>query len=135
MRVLVDSSVWISFFRGRDTESAVSDALDYLLAGDEAVVNDVILSELLPAMRVRNETKNADLLGYVRTLPLATDWEGIRALQETCLRHGINKVGIPDLMIAQQAIVENLPLFSLDAHFRLLAQQVPLRLWPQERQS
>jgi predicted nucleic acid-binding protein len=46
----------------------------------------------------------------------------------TCLRNGINKVGIPDLIIAQFALQNNLSLFSLDKHFQLLGKHVPLNL-------
>ena len=61
---------------------------------------------------------------------LEIDWPDIRALQETCLRSGINKVGLPDLIIAQQAIRLGIPLFSLDRHFTLMSRHVNLVLWP-----
>ena len=70
------------------------------------------------------------MLSDVPSPALETDWNGIRALQETCLRSGINKVGIPDLMIAQQAIQLGMPLFSLDRHFALMSKCLGLRLWP-----
>ena len=40
--VLADTSVWIAYFKGRQEDRHISDALDYLLSGDEAVVNDVM---------------------------------------------------------------------------------------------
>ena len=46
------------------------------------------------------------------------------------MTNGINKVGIPDLMIAQQSIQGGSPVFSLDGHFRQMAKKLPLRLWP-----
>ena len=49
-------------------------------------------------------------------------------MQVTCLRNGISKVGIPDLMVAQYAMQLGLTLFSLDKHFRLLSKHVPLSL-------
>lgn len=61
-------------------------------------------------------------------VPLAVDWKGIVEMQVACLRNGINKVGIPDLMVAQNAIQHHLSLFSLDKHFRLLSKLVPLVL-------
>ena len=33
-------------------------------------------------------------------------------------------------MIAQQAIQLDVPLFSLDRHFALMAQHTSLRIWP-----
>ncbi|MBI2438574.1 MAG: PIN domain nuclease, partial [Lentisphaerae bacterium] len=56
------------------------------------------------------------------------DWDGIIEMQVACLRNGINRVGIPDLIVAQQAMQHNLSLFSLDKHFRLLGKHVPLSL-------
>ena len=37
--VLADTSVWIAYLKGRPEDKRVADALDYLLSGDEAVVN------------------------------------------------------------------------------------------------
>ena len=128
--VLVDTSVWIPYFRGGSDGKKAADALDYLLSGDEAVVNDVILSELLPFMNVRGETECVEALLALQSPALEIDWPDIRSLQETCLRSGINKVGLPDLIIAQQAIRLGIPLFSLDRHFTLMSKHMNLVLWP-----
>lgn len=128
--VLVDTSVWISFFRNHEEEKQIADALDYLLAGDEAIVNDVILAELLPSIIARRETELEELFCALRKPQLETDWKEIIDLQVQCLRAGINKVGLPDLIIAQQAISLDVPLFSMDRHFSLISKIVPLRLWP-----
>ena len=127
--VLVDTSVWISYFRG-DGGKAVTDAVTYLISGNEALVNDIILTELLPHMAVRGERECAEALSALNCPPITTDWTALRVLQETCLRAGINKVGIPDLIIAQEAMRLDVPLFSLDKHFPLIATVSPLRLWP-----
>ena len=129
MSVLVDSTVWISYFRGTKGEEKVAEALDYLLSGDEASVNEVIRTEVMPMMTVRGE--DASLLEAVRCPALSIDWPGVRALQVKCLRSGLNKVGIGDLVIALDAVSRDEPLFSLDRHFRLIKKVLPaLRLWP-----
>jgi len=133
--VLADTSVWIAYLKGRPEDKRVADALDYLLSGDEAVVNDVILTELLPAMQARGEMEAAALMGSLRCPALEIDWKGLRDIQTECLRAGINKVGIPDLIIAQQAVRLDMPLFSLDRHFELIAQVLPLCLWPRQHRS
>ena len=130
MDVLVDTSVWISFFKGRKEDVKICEALDYLLSGDEAVVNDVILSELLPPIVVRKERRLDKCLRSVRKIELSIDWDDIRRMQVVCIANGISKVGIPDLMIAQQAIQNGIPVFSLDGHFRQMAKKLPLKLWP-----
>ena len=128
--VIVDSSVWIAFFRGRPEDKTISDALDYLLSGDEVLINDIILTELIPFLNVRGEIEKASGLSILPAPSLETDWNELRKLQETCIRSGINKVGIPDVMVAQQAMRLDVPLFSIDKHFPLISQIAPLRLWP-----
>lgn len=36
------------------------------------------------------------------------------------LKNGINKVGIPDLIIIQQVVDQKISLFSFDKHFKLM---------------
>jgi predicted nucleic acid-binding protein len=42
--------------------------------------------------------------------------------------NGTNRVGLPDLIVAQHAMQHNLSLFFLDKHFRLLSKHVALKL-------
>jgi predicted nucleic acid-binding protein len=124
MRVLVDSSVWVAYFRGTGDLPDI----DWLIEEDLIVTNDLVLAELLPALLVRGETELADLLRDIERVPLTVDWDGIVQMQLVCLRNGINKVGVPDLILAQQAQQNGLSLFSLDKHFRLLGKHLPLGL-------
>ena len=124
MNVLVDSSVWSAYFRG----ASDLPALDWLIEEGLVVTNDLILAELTPVLLVRGERKLVGLLREIERVPLTLDWDGIIEMQVTCLRNGINKVGIPDLIVAQQAMQYNLSLFSLDKHFRLLSKHVAMHL-------
>ena len=45
------------------------------------------------------------------------------------MRKGINKVGIPDLIIAQNAIQHKIPLYTQDKYFHRLSQHFPLLLF------
>ena len=124
MRVLVDSSVWVAYFRG----TAPLSSLDWMIEEGMVVTNDLILAELTPPLLVRGERKLVGLLREIERFPLTVDWEEIIQMQVTCLRNGINKVGIPDLIIAQCATQNRLSLFSLDKHFQLLGKHFPLNL-------
>mgnify|MGYP002626740012 CR=1 FL=1 len=115
--ILVDTSVWIDSFHGGDCKNV----LDILLANDEACVNDVILEELLPSMNARNESEVRELLLALPKLQMNVDWSALVAMQTENIRHGLNKVGIPDLMIVQNAIQCNAKLFSIDRHFALMS--------------
>jgi len=124
MNVLVDSSVWIAYFRGSDA----ADRMDWLISEGLVVTNDMILAELLPALLVRGERRLARLLRETVRYPLTPDWDDVIGMQTVCLRNGINKVGIPDLLIAQHAQQRHLCLYTLDRHFTLLSQHTSLKL-------
>jgi hypothetical protein len=91
------------------------------------VTNDLILAELIPALLVRNERRLVSVLQEVERVPLTIDWDGLVDLQVTCLRNGINKVGIPDLIIAQQAMQHHISLFTLRTRPMLLRAAAPQR--------
>ncbi len=56
------------------------------------------------------------------------NWDEIVEFQVRCLKAGANGVGIPDLMIAQNAKANNCNIYSLDKHFRLLEQVIKVKL-------
>jgi len=125
MSVLVDSSVWIDYFRGSER----SVRLDYLIEENLVAVNDLILSEIIPALYIKRQGKLIDLMRQIACPSLHIDWEDLIQIQITCLRNGLNRVGIPDLVIAQHAIQNRMELYSLDKHFQMLAMHIPLALY------
>ncbi len=125
MAVLVDSSVWIDYFKS----GANSTHLDYLIDENLVVVNDLILAELVPFLTVKRQMKVIKLLGKLEKLPLSIDWEGIIQLQVDCLSIGMNGVGIPDLLVAQNAKQQQCKVYTLDKHFRFLQQVYNLELF------
>lgn len=125
MNVLVDSSVWIDYFR----DTGCAETLSILIEENLIVVNDLILSEILPPLLVQKETELVALLREVNRQPMRIDWEEIIGLQTMCLRKGINGVGIPDLFIAQNAMQGNMRLLSNDKYFRLISKHTRLKLF------
>jgi len=117
--VLIDSSVWIEYFKSGGLEK-----LDRLIEEDLACINELILTELAPAFMLKNETDILEGLQAISIIPLNVDWEIVRDYQLMNLNNGINKVGIPDLIILQQVIDEKITLFSFDKHFRLMQSQL-----------
>src|SRR6056297_142057 len=110
--VLVDSSVWIEYFK-----SGGGGKLDRLIEEDLACVNELILTELVPAATLKKETDILDGLQALSMIPLTIDWEIIRDYQLMNLQNGINKVGIPDLIILQQVIDQKISSFRFYKHF------------------
>lgn len=113
MEVLVDTSVWIDYFRSGEN----STKLDFLIDENLLVINDLILTELLPLLFVRNEKSIIRLLKKVKNNAIKINWQEITAFQVQCLQSGSSGVGIPDLLIAQNAIQNNTPIYSIDKHF------------------
>lgn len=126
MSVLVDSPVWIDYFR--DEEQA-DDRLEWLITEGLVVTNNLILAELIPPLILQKQTKLVSLMRVVPMLPLSIHWMGVIDDQVSCLRHGLNKVGIRDLIIAQNAKSNGVALFTHDKHFQLMAKHVGLELF------
>ena len=124
MSVLVDSSVWIDYFRsGRHAEH-----LEALIEENQIATNELILAELVPALQIKRQNGLITLLREIERAPLEPDWDDIIRLQVLCLRHGINAMGIPDLLIVQNALQNDLRLMARDRHFVLLSRHVGLKL-------
>jgi len=100
-----------------------------LIEENLVVINDLILAELIPALQVRMEQELITLLQEIKRQPMVIDWNDIIALQTSCLSHGINGVGIPDLLIVQNAIQGGLRLLSKDRHFVLISKYFPLVIY------
>ena len=113
MSILVDSSIWIAYFR----KGINNVELEYLIDENLILINDLILSELVPFLKIQNKLKLIRLLNEIERLPILIDWIGITNLQTNCLKKGICGVGIPDLIIAQNAIDNKVMVFSHDKDF------------------
>ncbi|HNW15899.1 MAG TPA: PIN domain-containing protein [bacterium] len=128
MKIIVDSSVWIDYFRNGQN----SGILDNLIDENLIAVNDLILTEIIPPLQLKKQTRIIDLLNEIENLELHIDWQQIRDFQYICLKKGINKVGISDLIIAQNAIQNNTSIFTLDKHFSLLKTVIGVSVFDQK---
>jgi len=125
MSVLVDTSVWIEYFKNGNN----LDKLDFLIDENLVLINDLILSELVPFLRIRKQRKIIELLSNVNKLNLSIGWDQISEFQYQCLKSGLNGVGIPDLIIAQNAKQNHSQIYSLDNHFNLLENIIKIRTY------
>ena len=123
--VLVDTSVWIDYFKGGDDSTDLSPLIDENLV----VTNDIILAELVPYLRLKKQVVVVKLLQEINRLPMQINWDEIVEFQVRCLKAGANGVGIPDLIIAQNAKANNCKIYSLDKHFRLSKQVIKIKLY------
>jgi predicted nucleic acid-binding protein len=62
------------------------------------------------------------LIKEISKIELKPDWNEIIEIQHKCLQKGINGIGIPDLIIAQNVKQNGAQLYTLDKHFGLLSE-------------
>ncbi len=116
--VLVDSSVWIDYFNGK--QSRATDHLEVLLGTEPIAIGDLILAEVLQGLRKDSDYETAkqllagltiyDLLGTERAI-LAADH--CRALR----KRGLTVRKTSDVVIATFCIQRELPLLFSDKDF------------------
>ena len=125
MSILVDTSVWVAYFRsGSNYEK-----LDFLIDENLVVTNDIILAELIPFLKVGKHNKLVQLLYNITKFDLVVDWKQVIDYQTKCLKSGLNGIGIPDLLIAQNAKRNKAKIYSLDNHFKLLKPIINFQLF------
>ena len=122
-KILADSSVWIGFFKGLEEAKQLFQLID----SNMICTNDLILTELIPSLVHKKENKLVDILSSIEKTKIYIDWIGIMQMQIKNLKNGLNRVGVPDLIIAQNAIQNNLTLYSFDKHFELMKKEIGLK--------
>lgn len=124
MPVMVDTSIWVEYFRkGND-----SSKLDFLINEDLVVINDLILAELVPFLKIRNQREIIRLLMNIKKLNISINWDQIIEFQFNCLKNGLNGIGIPDLILVQNAKQNRSEIYSLDSHFSLMKEILDLQI-------
>lgn len=125
MLVLVDTSIWIEYFKNGNNLNK----LDFLIDENLVVTNNLILTELTPFLKIRNQRKLISLLHEINRLEIIINWEQLIDYQYKCLKKGINGIGIPDLLIAQNAKQNDCIIYSLDNHFKLMSDIINIQLF------
>jgi predicted nucleic acid-binding protein len=126
--VLVDTSVWISFFKNADSE--VSVRIKQLLKSGAPVYTGIIATELYRGAKSNRETDALDeLLTSIECIETKEKYfyEAGR-LGHILSQQGIT-VGTVDLLIAQISMANDMMLFTLDKHFTAIARLSLLRLY------
>jgi len=125
--ILVDSSVWIEYFRG--SSISVKKNVDELIDNNRLCTNDIILLELIPPLIVKKQHPVVELLTIIHKLQMNINWDEIVNFQILNIKKGIYNVGIPDLMIVQNIIQNNAVLYTLDKHFYLMRKHLTFDLY------
>lgn len=126
--ILVDSSVWIDYFRGTPTPEA--EKLDSLLGTEPIATGDLILTEVLQGFvsdRDFNQAKKlltslaiVDLAGEDIAIQAAKNFRVLRA-------HGITVRKTIDTVIATRCIESRMPILYSDRDFDPFVEHLGLR--------
>ena len=124
MKVMLDSSIWISYLRiGKHT-----DLVNGLIDSNSLFINDVILFEIIPNIKSRSQKKIIDILNSINKYALEIDWQWIMQIQTKLKSNGINNVALNDLLISNNCIKNDISLFSSDRDFENISEISSLKL-------
>lgn len=125
--IVVDTSVWIDYFNGRQTPQ--TETLDNRLQFSQVAIFDVILMEILQGFRNPKEYEQAKT--YLELLPCFEILGKQNALSYAQFYRTLRTKGITirksnDVMIAGFCILHNLPLLFCDRDFQPFVEHLNL---------
>jgi predicted nucleic acid-binding protein len=125
--ILVDSSVWVDFFNGLETQQ--TDALNDLLGHEPVLIGDLILTEVLQGFRRDADYRKARALldtlelrvlgGKAIALAAADNYRRLR-------RRGVTPRKTIDMIIATYCLAHGLKLLHADRDFEVLEKELGL---------
>lgn len=117
--IVVDTSVWIQFFRGRG--EGLCRHLEQLLDADQVALPAPVRVEILGGARKAELTRLKRVMGALPLLvPSPSVWELLEVWVEQAAGTG-DHFGVGDLLIAAIASENKASVWSLDADFRRMA--------------
>jgi len=127
--ILVDSSVWVDYFRSADTPQVA--VLDSLLGRTPLAVGDLIAAEVLQGVRDEREFKwvkktleafeHIDLVGYDLAVRASENYRSLRAM-------GITIRKTIDTLVATRCIEDGLTLLHADRDFLPFSEHLGLKV-------
>jgi predicted nucleic acid-binding protein len=126
-KVLVDTSVWMEFFRGTEpTRSAVS----ALIEEGRVCCTGLILAELIQGAKSEKEVEV--LRDFVHVFDFLSGgpelWERAGLLSFRLRRQG-KTIGLADCYVAMGAAAAGVKVFTLDTHFSIMKDEAELKLY------
>ncbi|MBI4374016.1 MAG: PIN domain-containing protein [Deltaproteobacteria bacterium] len=133
-KVLLDTSVWITFFRAKNRE--VVQEVGSLLTTNRVLIAGVVLLELLQgALNEKEMEKILTLMEPVSRIdPSSRTWEEAGRLSYSIRKKGFT-ISTVDALIAALAIENDALLFTEDKHFDWMNQHTDLRLYSSKQTS
>lgn len=128
--VLVDTSVWIDYFR-EDTKLNDED-LDRLIDQNRVAINPVIRLEILTGAKGEEQFEQlSDYLKGLLEIPFEDDhWAKAEPLRFGLMQDG-TVIPIADILIAATALSNEIELFHRDDHFDQISKKYDLNIFNQ----
>lgn len=126
--ILVDSSVWIDYFNGKDTP--YTDRLDALLGAEPIAIGDLILTEVLQGFSSDADYQTAkNLLASITVLEMLGAKNAIKSAENyrALRKKGITIRKTADVIIATACIENKIPLLFQDKDFLPFVERMGLR--------
>jgi hypothetical protein len=117
--IVVDSSVWIDYFTGKNTPEA--EKLDSVLGEEPVAIGDLVLTEVLQGFRTDKDFRKAKEL--LMSLNVVNMLDTTIALKSAVNFRALRKKGVTvrktiDTIIATYCIENKLPLLHSDKDFQ-----------------
>ncbi|AFM11194.1 type II toxin-antitoxin system VapC family toxin [Turneriella parva] len=127
--VLVDTSAWIDYLLGRESETAGK--MNELLSNDQVVICPLIVQEILQGLKSQQEFDHTKLL--LSSMPRLhfnpyDAAEGAANLYRTLRRQGITIRKTNDCLIAWYALQAGCAVLHRDRDFDLMAKPLKLKV-------
>ena len=128
--MLVDTSVWIDFFNGYESNQAEHLA-SAIAEAEPIVVPGIVLTELL--LGLNNDAEAARISNLLEAFELVAepnraDYIEAARIYRLCRAKGFTIRSTIDCLIAQLCLRDDLALLTKDRDFKAIAHCVPLRL-------
>lgn len=122
--IVVDTSVWIDFFAGRDLPHVTHLLRELDRGHDEIALTDIILTEILQGLRSDREVRRVDerlsVFDVLRLRDLS-DFRRAAELYRSARRRGVTVRRTSDCLIAAVCVREQVALLHTDSDFDHLA--------------
>lgn len=117
--ILVDTCVWIEFFKA---ESEMGAKLESLILENSVWICGIVLFELLQG--IHSEAEKIKTLSALSDLPYAemskSLWQRAGELSASLRKRGLN-IPLSDICMSAIALEHNLTVFTIDKHFKQIS--------------
>ncbi|MFN3405179.1 MAG: type II toxin-antitoxin system VapC family toxin [Cytophagaceae bacterium] len=113
--ILCDTNIFIEVYKGND------DIINELkiIGTSNTALSDITIGEIYYGMRKREEAKTKELIKQFGRYPLTKDIS--KKFIELISDPSVNKIGLPDCLIAATALVNSLEVYTLNVkHFQII---------------